>query len=75
MPNLSNVPIPLQFSSPTRLSIQLMDNEHDKPEVTAVSMDPKFAAYLNNDLLSVVPERKETPGVFLKRYCVMEKII
>lgn len=55
------------FSSPTRLSIQLMDNEHDKPEVTAVSMDPRFAAYLNNDLLSVVPERKEKPGVFLKR--------
>ncbi|KAL2519477.1 Paired amphipathic helix protein Sin3-like 4 [Abeliophyllum distichum] len=55
------------FPSPTRLSMQLMDNEHDKPEVTAVSMDPKFAAYLNNDLLSVVHERKEKPGVFLKR--------
>ncbi|PIN24928.1 hypothetical protein CDL12_02316 [Handroanthus impetiginosus] len=53
--------------SPTRLTIQLMKNEHDKPEVTAVSMDPTFAAYLNGELLSVVPERKEKPRMFLKR--------
>ncbi|KAI3452783.1 hypothetical protein Pfo_009446 [Paulownia fortunei] len=53
--------------SPTCLTIQLMKNEHDKPEVTAVSMDPTFAAYLNDELLSVVPERKENPRIFLKR--------
>ncbi|XP_039017824.1 paired amphipathic helix protein Sin3-like 4 isoform X2 [Hibiscus syriacus] len=54
-------------SRPTCLSIQLMDYGHDKPEVTAVSMDPNFAAYLHNDFLSVVPEEKEKPGIFLKR--------
>ncbi|CAN0924109.1 Paired amphipathic helix protein Sin3-like 4 [Linum grandiflorum] len=53
-------------SSPTSLSIQLMDFVHDKPEVTAVSMDPNFAAYLHNEFLSIVPEKKEKPGVFLK---------
>ncbi|OMO57284.1 paired amphipathic helix protein Sin3-like 4-like protein [Corchorus capsularis] len=55
------------LSKPTHLSIQLMDYGHDKPEVTAVSMDPNFAAYLHNDFLSVVPEEKEKPGIFLKR--------
>ncbi|PPR88925.1 hypothetical protein GOBAR_AA31762 [Gossypium barbadense] len=54
-------------STPTCLSIQLMDYGHDKPEVTAVSMDPNFAAYLHNDFLSVVPKEKEKPGIFLKR--------
>lgn len=58
----------LQSSTPTCLSIQLMDYGHDKPEVTAVSMDPNFAAYLHNDFLSVVPREKEKPGIFLKRY-------
>ncbi|KAA8533070.1 hypothetical protein F0562_033397 [Nyssa sinensis] len=53
-------------STPTRLSIQLMDHGHDKPEVTAVSMDPNFAAYLYNDFLSVVPEKKKS-GIFLRR--------
>lgn len=53
-------------SKPTRLSIQLMDYVYDKPEVSAVSMDPKFAAYLSNELLSVIPQ-KENPGVFLTR--------
>ncbi|KAL0421248.1 UNVERIFIED_CONTAM: Paired amphipathic helix protein Sin3-like 4 [Sesamum latifolium] len=54
--------------SPMRLTIQLMKNEHDKLEPTAVSMDPNFAAYLNDELLrSVVHERKDKPGVFLKR--------
>ncbi|CAL1357250.1 unnamed protein product [Linum trigynum] len=54
-------------SEPTRLSIQLMDFVHDKPEVTAVSMDPNFSMYLQSDFLSVVPEKKEKPGIFLKR--------
>ncbi|WCJ21740.1 Paired amphipathic helix protein Sin3-like 4 [Euphorbia peplus] len=54
-------------SAPTHLSIQLMDFGHDKPEVTAVSMDPNFAAYLQTDFLAIVPEKKEKPGIFLKR--------
>ncbi|XP_061973574.1 paired amphipathic helix protein Sin3-like 4 [Populus nigra] len=54
-------------SAPTHLSIQLMDFGHDKPEVTAVSMDPNFASYLLNDFLPVVPDKKEKPGIFLKR--------
>lgn len=45
-----------------------MDNGHDKPEVTAVSMDPNFSAYLHSDFLAVVPEKKEKSGIFLKRY-------
>ncbi|KAF7809233.1 paired amphipathic helix protein Sin3-like 4 isoform X1 [Senna tora] len=53
-------------STPTRLYIQLMDYGHDKPEATAVSMDPNFSAYLHNDFLSVVPEKKKS-GIFLKR--------
>ncbi|KAK9277386.1 hypothetical protein L1049_006929 [Liquidambar formosana] len=54
-------------SAPTHLSLQLMDYGHDKPEMTAVSMDPNFAAYLHNDFLSVVPDKKEKSGIFLKR--------
>ncbi|KAL2349345.1 hypothetical protein Fmac_003345 [Flemingia macrophylla] len=51
---------------PMKLSIQLMDSGHDKPEVTAVSVDPNFSTYLHNDFLSVVPEKKKS-GIFLKR--------
>ncbi|KAF8407976.1 hypothetical protein HHK36_007116 [Tetracentron sinense] len=54
-------------SAPSCLSIQLMDYGHEKPEVTAVSMDPNFAAYLHNDFLSVVPDKKERDSVFLGR--------
>ncbi|KAK7407307.1 hypothetical protein VNO78_09111 [Psophocarpus tetragonolobus] len=50
-----------------KLSIQLMDSGHDKPEVTAVSVDPNFSTYLHNDFLSVVPDKKEKSGIFLKR--------
>ncbi|KAL2904207.1 Paired amphipathic helix protein Sin3-like 3 [Bienertia sinuspersici] len=57
----------LQSSSPTRLSIQLMEKGPEKPEVTAVSMDPNFAGYLHNEFLSVVPDKKEKSGIFLKR--------
>ncbi|XP_044493571.1 paired amphipathic helix protein Sin3-like 4 isoform X4 [Mangifera indica] len=56
----------LQSSTPTHLSIQLMDNGHEKPEVTAVSMDPNFAAYLHNVFLSI-PGKKDKSGIFLKR--------
>lgn len=45
-----------------------MDYEHDKPEVTAVSMDPDFSAYLHNDFLSAVPDTQEKSEIFLKRY-------
>ncbi|XP_050375013.1 paired amphipathic helix protein Sin3-like 4 isoform X2 [Argentina anserina] len=55
------------FSSPTRVSIQLMDYGNDKPEMTAVSMDPNFSAYLHNDFLTVLPDKKEKSGIFLKR--------
>lgn len=60
----------LQSSSPTRLSIQLMEKGHEKPEVAAVSLDPTFSAYLHNEFLSVVPDKKEKAGIFLKRYAV-----
>lgn len=50
------------------MSIQLMDYGHDKPEVTAVSIDPNFATYLYSDFLSVVPDKKEKSGILLKRY-------
>ncbi|KAF9624644.1 hypothetical protein IFM89_012690 [Coptis chinensis] len=41
-----------QSSSPTRLSIQLMDYGYEKPEVTAVSIDPNFAGYLHDEFLT-----------------------
>ena len=71
--NLVLFHIQLQSPAPTRLSIQLMDYGHDKPEVTAVSMDPKFFVYLHNDFLSVVPDQKEKSGIFLKRYFTSEE--
>ncbi|KAI4385181.1 hypothetical protein MLD38_003236 [Melastoma candidum] len=46
-------------SSLANLSVQLMDNGRDKPEVTAVSIDPAFSAYLQNEYLSTVPSRKK----------------
>ncbi|CAN6448489.1 unnamed protein product [Victoria cruziana] len=55
------------LSNPTRLSIQLMDYGHEKPEVTAVTIDPTFAAYLNNEFLSINPARKERHALFLRR--------
>ncbi|KAG4151231.1 hypothetical protein ERO13_D04G052000v2 [Gossypium hirsutum] len=54
-------------SSPSRLSIQLMDNVIEKPEAFAVSMEPNFSAFLHNDFLSVFPGKKEPHGVTLKR--------
>lgn len=49
----------VQSSSPAHLYLQLMDNGHDKPEVTAVSIDPTFSAYLHNEFLSIVTSRKK----------------
>lgn len=43
-----------------------MDDGNEKTEVVAVSVDPKFAAYLHSDFLSVVPEIKES-GIMLRR--------
>ncbi|KAH0707948.1 paired amphipathic helix protein Sin3-like 2 [Solanum tuberosum] len=54
-------------SSPTRLSIQLMDDRGDKSEVVAVAVDPNFAGYLHNDYLSVKHGKKESSAVLLKR--------
>ncbi|KAK7362067.1 hypothetical protein VNO77_04167 [Canavalia gladiata] len=51
----------------TQLSIQLMDYGYDKPEMTTVSMDPKFSAYLHDEFLSDVPDKKEKSGILLQR--------
>lgn len=56
----------VQSSAQTRLSIQLMNRGNDKPEVTAVTVEPGFANYLQNDFLSFVSD-EEKPGLFLKR--------
>ncbi|GMH01660.1 hypothetical protein Nepgr_003499 [Nepenthes gracilis] len=53
--------------SPTHLSIKLMENRHDKPEVTAVSMNPIFSAYLHDEFLTILPDKNEKPGIFLNR--------
>ncbi|KAL9275062.1 Paired amphipathic helix protein Sin3-like 2-like protein [Drosera capensis] len=53
-------------SSPTRISFQLMDSGHEKPEVVAVSIDPNFSAYLHNEYLSI-SSKKDHPGVILRR--------
>ncbi|XP_057738666.1 paired amphipathic helix protein Sin3-like 2 isoform X4 [Arachis stenosperma] len=58
----------LQCSSPpSRLSIQLMDNMNEKPEMFAVSIDPNFSFYLHNDFLSILPSKKEPHGILLQR--------
>ncbi|EPS70392.1 hypothetical protein M569_04368, partial [Genlisea aurea] len=56
------------FPPHMRIVIRLVKNDHhDKPEPTAVSMDPSFASYLNHQLLSVVPDGKENNhGVFME---------
>ncbi|KAK7365108.1 hypothetical protein VNO80_13922 [Phaseolus coccineus] len=54
-------------SSPSRLSIQFMDNMNEKPELFAVSIDPNFSFYLHNDFLSVFPGKKEPHGIILHR--------
>ncbi|KAL1187808.1 Paired amphipathic helix protein Sin3-like 4 [Cardamine amara subsp. amara] len=52
---------------PTKLSIQLLDYGHDKPDVTSISMEPNFSAYLHNIFLSNQPNAKENPRIYLKR--------
>lgn len=59
----------MQSSSPSRLSIQLMDNIVEKPEPYAVSMDPMFASYLQTEFLSTSREKKEEGhNILLRRY-------
>ncbi|KAK9925188.1 hypothetical protein M0R45_033520 [Rubus argutus] len=55
------------FSAPARLSIQLMDSVSEKPEASAVSMEPNFSSYLHNDFLSLFPGKKEPQGITLQR--------
>ncbi|KAL6507331.1 hypothetical protein OROGR_023526 [Orobanche gracilis] len=54
-------------SLPTRLTMQLMDDGNDKSETVAVSIDPNFASYLDNDYLSVDHRKKELTKIMLKR--------
>ena len=56
------------MSNPTRLSIQLMEYGHEKPEVTAVSIDPSFTAYLHNEFLTSVSDEKDVNVVYMQRY-------
>uniref|UniRef100_M4CID4 Histone deacetylase interacting domain-containing protein n=1 Tax=Brassica campestris TaxID=3711 RepID=M4CID4_BRACM len=51
----------------TKLSIQLLDYGHDKPDVTSISMDPTFTAYLQNKFLSSQAKVKENPRIYLNR--------
>lgn len=46
-----------------------MEYGHEKPEVTAVSIDPNFSSYLFNEYLSSMSDKKLSEGVFLVRYC------
>jgi len=56
-----------RLSTPAKLSIQLMCNGLDKPDVTSVSIDPTFAAYLHNDFLSIQPNAREDRRIYLNR--------
>ncbi|KAL1218966.1 Paired amphipathic helix protein Sin3-like 3 [Cardamine amara subsp. amara] len=53
--------------TPAKLSIQLMCNGLDKADVTSVSIDPNFAAYLHNDFLSIQSDARENRRIYLKR--------
>lgn len=55
------------FAAPS-LSIQLMDNLNEKPEVFAVCIDPNFGAYLHSEYLIASPIRKEPHDIFLSRW-------
>lgn len=59
----------MQSSSPSRLSIQVMDNIIEKPEAYAVSMDPTFASYLQTEFLSTSSGKKDDGhDIVLQRY-------
>ncbi|KAJ4874710.1 Paired amphipathic helix protein Sin3-like 4 [Raphanus sativus] len=59
--------IECEVSTPTKLSIQLLNNGHDKPDVTSISMDQTFAAYLHNKFLSSQANMKENSRIYLNR--------
>ncbi|KAI3768665.1 hypothetical protein L2E82_19495 [Cichorium intybus] len=52
-------------SSPCRLTIQLMDDGIEKPEVVPVSVDSNFANYLHKDFLSVTAKKQS--GLMMNR--------
>ncbi|CAH9088055.1 unnamed protein product [Cuscuta epithymum] len=54
-------------SCPPGISIQLMDDENERSDVMAVSVDPNFASYLHSEYLSVEHPKKESLAVILKR--------
>lgn len=60
----------MQSSSPSRLSIQLMDSIIEKPEAYAVSMDPAFASYLQTEFLSTSSGKKEEGHDIMLKRCV-----
>lgn len=64
----------MQSSNPTKISIQLMDYGLDKPEVTAVFIEPNFCSYLYNEFLSSNSDRKKSLGIFMRR-CGKHQII
>nr|KAJ0199299.1 hypothetical protein LSAT_V11C600303210 [Lactuca sativa] len=53
-------------SWPSRLTIQLMDDGIEKPEVVPVSVDSNFPNYLHKDFLSIVNAKKQS-GIMLNR--------
>ncbi|CAF2193558.1 unnamed protein product [Brassica rapa] len=59
--------IECELSTPTKLSMMLLNNGHDKPDVTSISMDQTFASYLHNKFLSSQPNVKENPRIYLNR--------
>ena len=44
-----------------------MEYGHEKPEVTAVSIDPNFSSYLHDEYLSSISDSKVSEDVFLER--------
>ncbi|CAH8363812.1 unnamed protein product [Eruca vesicaria subsp. sativa] len=59
--------IECELATPTKLSIQLLNYGHDKPDVTSISMDQTFAAYLYNQFLSSQSKVKENSRIYLNR--------
>lgn len=45
-----------------------MDYGNEKPDVTAVSIEPNFSSYLYNDFLSSVSNINERLDIFMRRY-------
>ncbi|CAA0820219.1 Paired amphipathic helix protein Sin3-like 1 [Striga hermonthica] len=56
-----------RISNPTQFSIQLMNDEDEKSEVFAVSIDPNFATHLHEEYLSVNHVKEESSLNMLKR--------